>query len=187
MRDLVSRLCRPILLLAIAFALLGAGGFALAAAPTAAPPVPTVPTLPTTPSPQTPTQQALALENRASEHVARTVAACNLRIQDPKPRLTISDGTPDPALLRVLGVLRRAPTREELHARPSHSFPEGVVTLFRRYTRIIHGPNGFLTRIAVGVGQQSVSALDRPACQRRVDATLLRLLRGQPITCSTSR
>jgi hypothetical protein len=174
MCDLASRLSRPALLAVVASAFLGAGVYAPAVGAAA------VPGTPTAPPPRTPTQHAIALVNEASNHVAHMVPACSMQRQDPKPRVTISDGAPDPALLRVLGVLRRAPTREELRSGPRLPGPEGVVTFFRRFTRIVHGPNGFVTRIAAGFGQESVPVLFRAPCQQRINATLTRLLRGQP-------
>jgi hypothetical protein len=152
------------------FALAGIGGFGLASAVAASPKEPT-----------TPTQRAISLVNRAGFLVSHSVRACNLQLSDPTPRLTLSDGSPDPAMLRLLGVLRRAPTDEELRLTSDEPLAHlGVVRLFTRFTRIVHAPNGFTTTLMAGVVQESVPALDRPACQRRVGVTLTRLLRGQP-------
>lgn len=127
---------------------------------------------------------AIELINAARVHVMRTVASCSMQRMVPAPQpVKVSEGAPSSVLLASLGVLDRRPTPAELALTPSArgtlGWP-GIYTVFRRYTRIVHGPDSFLTTIVVGEGRSSRPAIALPACQRDVSIYLESLLRGQP-------
>ncbi len=133
---------------------------------------------------ESPNMWAIELINAARVHVTRTVASCSMQRMVPAPQpVKVSEGTPSSVLLASLGVLDRPPTPDELALTPSArgalGWP-GIYTVFRRYTRIVHGPDGFLTTIVVGEGRSSRPAIALPACQRDVSIYLDGLLRGQP-------
>jgi hypothetical protein len=104
----------------------------------------------------------------------------------PTPHLRFSEASPSPAILNVLGVLRRRPTTEELAPVTRRRLggwgggPPGVLTVFRRYVRIVHGPAGMTSTIVTGLGQLSLPKSALYPCMRAVTRELLRLLRGQP-------
>ncbi len=127
---------------------------------------------------------ALTLVNEATIHVRASDPGCGLDHQVPQPQPTVqSQNAPSPGLLALFGVLRRAPTVQELNLSSSGFMPFGplgVFTAFARYTRIIHGPGGLLATVATGQGQESVPAEDLPPCQTRVNAYLGRLLAAEP-------
>lgn len=127
----------------------------------------------------TPTQRALALVNQATIHAQRTAPECRSHGRSYLPRPTYSDEVPGRDMLNLLGVLRRAPTREELTATAPTPLTS-VWTIYRRYRRIIHIPDAPPIGIAVGVGHQWVPPQERPPCRRKGDQALGRLLHGQP-------
>lgn len=127
----------------------------------------------------TPKQRALALANAATIQADQTAPECRLNGRASLPRPTYSDGVPERAMLDLLGVLRRATTREELTA-PAPIPLASVWTIYRRYRRIIHIPDAPPISIAVGVGHQWVPPQDRPPCRHKGDQALKRLLHGQP-------
>lgn len=127
---------------------------------------------------------ALNLVNEATIHVQDTDPACSLnRLVPPLQPITLSQGAPDPQLLGLLGVLRRPPSSQELAlgtklpTMPTGAL--GVLTLFQRFSRIVHGPDGLVATITVGRGQVSLPASALPACQQKINRYLELLLRGE--------
>jgi hypothetical protein len=127
---------------------------------------------------------AEALDNEATVHVEDAVAGCGTARLVPPPQPTkVTSGSPSSALLGLLGVLRRAPTPAELALKVgSHGLlgPPGSVTVFPRYTRIVHGPDGLVATLVVGRGTVSLPASFLPACQQKINEYLDTLLRGEP-------
>jgi hypothetical protein len=160
MPNAVTRLRRHAVVLALALAACCAVGVAPAAAG--------------------PTQQrAIALVNQATKHVEKTVPACSLDHSLPKPHISYGEGVPSHAMLAALGVLRRAPTHEELIAKPLLD-PGMAMRFLRRYIRVVHIPGVQQPiEIAAGVGQMSVPTIELPPCQHKVDRVLNRLLKGE--------
>jgi hypothetical protein len=126
---------------------------------------------------------AVDLVTEATEHVRASDPACALGRFIPAPQpVTLSQGSPSAAILDLLAVLRRPATAQELALVKPGMQPglPGIVTIFGRYTRIVHGPDGLVASITVGVGRESIPASDLPHCQREVDRYLGHLLHGQP-------
>lgn len=101
--------------------------------------------------------QAVTLVNQASTIAFRTSKDCGDQLI-PTPKLAISNGAPARRMLDVLGVLRRPPTQEELSyvahlGRGTPPDDMAVLTIYRRYTRVIHQPGGTTARITVGTGK----------------------------------
>lgn len=127
----------------------------------------------------TPAQRANALDDEATIEADRTAPQCKRSGHAPGAHVRYGDGTPEPAMLALLGVLRRPPTREELAA-PLPFDPDAVLTVLRRYRRIVHVPGFGAIRVVVGVGHQWVPPMALPACRAAGDRILRRLLRTQP-------
>jgi hypothetical protein len=99
--------------------------------------------------------------------------------------LTLSSGSPSPAVLDLLEVLRRPPTREDLAAARSYVHrgsidDHAVLTIYRRFVRIIHLPGGHTAQIVIGTGQESLPKSALYPCQRAITRILERLLPGHP-------
>ena len=133
--------------------------------------------------PRTPLTRAIDLINQAREIAQRTSRACGNGMAPP-PRLTLSNGSPPAAMLAVLGVLRRPQTstdrlaQRQLEGRVDG--PPGVLTVYRRYTRVVPEQGGITARIAVGMGQESLPKSALYPCLHAATRTLIRLLRDQP-------
>jgi hypothetical protein len=139
----------------------------------------------TTRGPQSPLEKASALVNEAGLLAQRTSPACGNQ-SVPPPKLTLSDGSPSEGMLGVLGVLRRPPTRQELQLATRSKLaglvdgPPGVLTIFRRYVRIIQEPGGVTATIAVGVGEESLPKSALYPCVHAAARELVHLLPGHP-------
>lgn len=135
--------------------------------------------------PQTPLDRAIDLVNEARLLAQRTSPACGDQ-SVPPPKLTLSTGSPSEAILRVLGVLRSTPTRHELRfatrskLAPLVGGPPGVLTVYRRYVRIVKEPGGITATIVVGVGEESLPRSALYPCLRAATRDLERLVRGHP-------
>ncbi|MDP9377462.1 MAG: hypothetical protein M3P40_07845 [Actinomycetota bacterium] len=83
--------------------------------------------------------QALVVLNAATKQVLRSNAKCRPQ-RAPRQRTVLSNDDPDPALTRLLSVMRRPPTAEELEAaedfRRDHGFESGKI--YRRYVRFVY-------------------------------------------------
>jgi hypothetical protein len=135
--------------------------------------------------PQTPLDKAIDLVNEARSLAQRTSPACGDQ-SIPTPKLTLSEGSPGEAMLSVLGVLRRPPTRRELQLAARSRLaglvdgPPAVLTVYRRYARIINEPGGITATIVVGVGEESLPKSALYPCLDAATRELTRLLPGHP-------
>lgn len=126
-------------------------------------------------------EQVARILNRADRQVQRRDKACRFD-GPPIPRPpVISDATPTPRLLGVLGILRRPPTQSELDSISSELTGPFFTVIYRRYVRIVPGPGRLQTRLSVGLSEPLRPPLlfDR-RCQREVDRAIASLLRHQP-------
>lgn len=125
--------------------------------------------------------QAVRILNRADRQVQRKDKACRFD-GPPAPRPPIiSDATPTPGLLGMLGVLRRPPTRSELDSVSSGLTGPFFTVLYRRYVRIVPGPGRLQARVSVGLSEPlRPPLLFDPRCRHEVDRAIASLLRQQP-------
>lgn len=133
--------------------------------------------------PMTTEDRAVALINQAEAIAQKSSPACHDQ-GSPTRSVTFSAGSPSAATLAVLSVLRRPQTRAEqaLNRQASGLFdgPPADVVIFRRYTRIVHGPAGMTASIALGIGRMMLPKAAGYPCHDAAIRILRRLLPGQP-------
>jgi len=132
--------------------------------------------------PPTTEDEAVILVNQARTIAFRTSKQCGNTLI-PTPRLTFSNAAPSRAILAVLGVLRLPQTSEELayiehYGRGTPPDDMAVLTIYRRYARVIHEPGGHTARLIVGVGEQSLPKSALYPCVNAATRILRRLLPG---------
>lgn len=126
-------------------------------------------------------QQAVRILNRADRQVQRSDKACRFDgPSSPGPPM-ISDATPTPQLLGVLGVLRRPPTQSELNSASTGVTGPFFTVIYRRYVRIVAAPGRLQARVSVGLSELfRPPLLFDPRCRHEVDRAIASLLRHQP-------
>jgi hypothetical protein len=139
--------------------------------------------------PMTTEDRAVALINQAEATAQKSSPVC-IDHGSPTRSVTFSAGSPPPATLAVLSVLRRPQTRAEqaLNRQAPGLFggPPAEVVIFRRYTRIVHGPAGMTARVAVGIGRMMLPKAAGYPCHDAAIRILRRLLPGQPAAVQRS-